>query len=172
MKAWALKTPAPVESNPLELVELPTPVPQDDELLVRVSVCGICRTDLHVVEGELSVRRPHIIPGHQIVGRIAAMGNRVREFDLGQRVGIAWLNRTCGVCRFCISGRENLCDDPQFTGWTVNGGYAEYAVAPAAFAYSLPEGFDDIEAAPLLCAGIIGYRALRLTRLDQRKDGW
>lgn len=172
MKAWALKTPAPVESNPLELAEVPTPVPQNDELLVRVSACGICRTDLHVVEGELSVRRPHIIPGHQIVGRIAAMGNRVREFDLGQRVGIAWLNRTCGVCRFCISGRENLCDDPQFTGWTVNGGYAEYAVAPAAFAYSLPEGFDDVQAAPLLCAGIIGYRALRLTRLDQRKDGW
>ena len=172
MKAWVLRAPAPVDSYPLELTDIATPVPEDDEILVRVSACGICRTDLHVIEGELSARRPQIIPGHQVVGRISAMGNRVQGFDLGQRVGIAWLNRTCGVCRFCMSGRENLCDDPQFTGWTVNGGFAEYAVAPAAFTYSLPEGFDDIQAAPLLCAGIIGYRALRLTAMDESKDGW
>jgi propanol-preferring alcohol dehydrogenase len=103
---------------------------------------------------------------------VAAIGNQVRGLGLEQRVGIAWLNRTCGVCPFCKSGRENLCDAPQFTGWTVNGGYAEFAVAPAAFAYSLPDRFDDIQAAPLLCAGIIGYRSLRLTRLDERNDGW
>ena len=172
MKAWVLREPAPVESSPIELTDIPLPVPQDDEILVKVSACGICRTDLHVVEGELSVRRSAIIPGHQVVGRIIALGDGVRGFELGQRVGIAWLHRTCGVCRFCTSGRENLCDDPQFTGWTVNGGFAEYTVAPAAFTYSLPEGFDDVQAAPLLCAGIIGYRALRLTGMGERKDGW
>jgi propanol-preferring alcohol dehydrogenase len=172
MKAWVLRAPATADSHPLELTSVSTPVPEDDEILVRVSACGICRTDLHVIEGELSVRRSHITPGHQVVGRIAAMGNRVRGFALGRRVGIAWLNRTCGVCRFCTSGRENLCDDPQFTGWTVPGGFAEYTVAPAAFAYLLPDGFDDIQAAPLLCAGIIGYRALRLTGIGDRNDGW
>ncbi len=172
MKAWVLRTPAPIDTSPLELTHISTPVPEDDEILVQVFACGICRTDLHVIEGELPVRRSHIVPGHQVVGRIAAMGNLVQGFDVGQRVGIAWLNRTCGACRFCKSGRENLCDDPQFTGWTVNGGFSEYTVVPAAFAYSLPDGFDDIQAAPLLCAGIIGYRALRLTGIGERKDGW
>ena len=172
MKAWTLRAPASADSHPLELTDISSPVPSDDEILVRVAACGICRTDLHVVEGELSVRRSGIIPGHQVVGRVAAMGNRVQGFEVGQRVGIAWLNRTCGTCQFCASHRENLCDDPQFTGWTVNGGFAEYTVAPAAFAYSLPEGFEDLQAAPLLCAGIIGYRAMRLTRMDDRKDGW
>jgi propanol-preferring alcohol dehydrogenase len=161
-----------VDSRPLELVEVATPIPGDDELLVRVSACGICRTDLHIVEGELPVRRSPIIPGHQIVGRVAALGIRVSGFELGQRVGVAWLNRTDGVCRFCRTGRENLCEQPQFSGWTVDGGYAEYAVAPAAFTYLLPEGFSDMQAAPLLCAGIIGYRALRLTGLGGREHGW
>ncbi|MGB9179066.1 MAG: zinc-dependent alcohol dehydrogenase family protein [Pyrinomonadaceae bacterium] len=172
MKACILKKPAPVESRPLELVEVAAPTPGDDEILLRVSACGICRTDLHVVEGELEVRRSPVIPGHQIVGRIAALGSRVDGFKIGQRVGVAWLNRTCGVCRFCLKGRENLCEQPQFTGWTVNRGYAEYAVAPAAFTYPLPEGFDDMQAAPLLCAGIIGYRALRLTGIGERAEGW
>jgi propanol-preferring alcohol dehydrogenase len=148
------------------------PVPASDEILVKVSACGICRTDLHVVEGDLEVRKPRVTPGHQIVGRVAALGSQVQGLDLDQRVGIAWLNRTCGVCPFCKSGRENLCNAPEFTGWTVNGGFAEFVVAPAKFAYSLPDGFDDIQAAPLLCAGIIGYRSLRLTRLDERKHGW
>jgi len=172
MKAWVLKTPAPVDSRPLELTEVPTPVPTDDEILVRVSACGICRTDLHVVEGELPIRRSPIIPGHQVVGRIAALGDSTAGFEVGQRVGVAWLNRTCGVCRFCRADRENLCDRPEFTGWTVDGGFAEYTVAPAAFIYSLPKDLDDAQAAPLLCAGIIGYRALRLTELGERKSGW
>ncbi len=136
MKAWVLKTPAPVDSRPLELSEVPTPVPTDDEILVRVSACGICRTDLHVVEGELPIRRSPIIPGHQVVGRIAALGDSTAGFEVGQRVGVAWLNRTCGVCRFCRADRENLCDRPEFTGWTVDGGFDEYTVAPAAFTYS------------------------------------
>jgi propanol-preferring alcohol dehydrogenase len=172
MRACLLNRPAPVDSRPLELVEVATPIPGDDEILVRVYACGICRTDLHIVEGELPVRRSPVIPGHQIVGRIAGIGSRAEGFQLGQRVGVAWLNRTDGVCRFCVSGRENLCEQPQFTGWTVDGGYAEYAVAPAAFSYLLPDGFSDMQAAPLLCAGIIGYRALRLTGLGERENGW
>jgi propanol-preferring alcohol dehydrogenase len=172
MKACVLNKPAPVGSRPLEFREVVAPVPGNDEILLRVSACGLCRTDLHVVEGDLAVRRSPVIPGHQIVGRVAALGSRVVGFELGQRAGIAWLNRTCGVCRFCTSGRENLCEKPQFTGWTVDGGFAEYAVAPAAFTYPLPEGFGDMQAAPLLCAGIIGYRALRLTGLLERERGW
>jgi propanol-preferring alcohol dehydrogenase len=161
-----------VDSRPLELVEVATPIPGDDEILVHVSACGICRTDLHIVEGELPVRRSPVIPGHQIVGRVADLGSRAEGFQLGQRVGVAWLNRTDGLCRFCRSGRENLCEQPQFTGWTVDGGYADYAIAPAAFTYQLPEGIGDMEAAPLLCAGIIGYRALRLSGLGEREHGW
>jgi propanol-preferring alcohol dehydrogenase len=139
-------------------------------VLINVSACGICRTDLHVVEGDLPTSLLPVIPGHQVVGRVAGIGSAVSGFELGQRVGVAWLNRTCGRCRFCLSGRENLCDYAEFTGWTRNGGYADYIVAPAAFTYLLPEGFGDTDAAPLLCAGIIGYRALRLTGLDER--GW
>lgn len=172
MKACILETPAPVDNRPLRLTDVPVPTPRDDELLVRVSACGICRTDLHVVEGELPARLSPVIPGHQIVGRVAALGARVEGFSEGERVGVAWLNRTCGVCRFCRAGRENLCESPQFTGWTVQGGFAEYAVAPAAFTYPLPEGFGDTQAAPLLCAGIIGYRALRLTGIGEREEGW
>ena len=170
MKAWILNRPAAVTENPLDLIEVSRPDPGEDELLLRVSACGICRTDLHVVEGELAVRRSPLIPGHQIVGRVAAAGSRVEGFANGDRVGVAWLNRTCRECEFCIAGRENLCERADFTGWTVDGGYAEYAVAPAAFAYHLPENFDDIQAAPLLCAGIIGYRCLRLT--EPSSDDW
>ena len=173
MKACVLDAPAPVGGRPLRFVEdAPAPEPRDDELLVRVSVCGVCRTDLHVVEGELPPKLSPVIPGHQIVGRVAKVGARVEGFETGERVGVAWLHRTCGVCRFCRAWQENLCESPQFTGWTVNGGFAEYAVAPAAFAYRLPEGFEDLQAAPLLCAGIIGYRALRLTGLGDAGRGW
>lgn len=170
MKACVLKSPAPVTSRPLDLIELEIPTPGRGEVLVRVHACAICRTDLHVVEGELPVRRTHVIPGHQVVGKVVKLGEDVSELVVGQRVGIAWLHSTCGTCRYCRAGRENLCNNAEFTGWTVNGGFADYAVAPAAFAYPLPESFDDVQAAPLLCAGIIGFRALRLTGLVER--GW
>ena len=166
MKAWILKTPASVDTRPLLFDDAPTPKMLDDELLVRVSACGICRTDLHVVEGELPVRLSPVVPGHQIVGRVVAVGTNVEDFAVDDRVGIAWLNRTCGKCKYCVARRENLCDQALFTGWSVNGGYAEYAIAPAAFAYRIPDAFEDLQAAPLLCAGIIGYRCLRLTGLS------
>lgn len=169
MKAWILEAPKEVGERPLRLAEVATPAPREDEVLVRVSACGICRTDLHVVEGELAVRRSPLIPGHQIVGRVTDIGGRVEGFTVGDRVGVAWLNRTCGKCEYCLSGRENLCEQAQFTGWTVDGGYAQRAVAPASFTYHIPDGFDDIQAAPLLCAGIIGYRCLRLTGLTQNE---
>lgn len=174
MRAWVLRRPRSVEERPLELAEVPAPVPGADEVLIRVRACGICRTDLHVAEGELLHPRSPVIPGHQVVGEVLESGSSVGPtgtgFTVGKRVGVPWLHRTCGVCRFCRSGRENLCEKALFTGYTVDGGYAELIVAPSAFVYELPEGFDDLSAAPLLCAGIIGYRALRLTRLDAH--GW
>ncbi len=130
-------------------------------MLVRVRACGVCRTDLHVVEGELEQRKSSLIPGHQVVGTVQAVGPGVSEFRGGERVGVAWLHQTCGACRSCRSARENLCELAEFTGWTRDGGFAELVVAPAAFVYRLPAGFDDVQAAPLLCAGIIGYRCLR-----------
>ena len=169
MKAWSLKTPASVDTRPLLLGDVPTPNIRDDELLVRVSACGICRTDLHVVEGELPVRLSPVIPGHQIVGRVIAEGSQVAGFSLNDRVGIAWLNRTCGKCKYCLTDRENLCEQSLFTGWSVIGGYAEYAIAPASFTYRIPDSFEDVQAAPLLCAGIIGYRCLRLTGLTAKE---
>jgi propanol-preferring alcohol dehydrogenase len=152
---------ASIERSPLRLEEVAIPDPLPDEVLVRVSVCGLCRTDLHVVEGDLPLRRVPIVPGHQIVGRVVRAGAETSRFHPGDRVGIAWLRRTCGHCRFCRGGRENLCEQPEFTGWTADGGFAEYASVPEAFAYAIPGPFDDTQAAPLLCAGIIGYRALR-----------
>ena len=169
MNAWILTKPSPVDQQPLELADVAVPVAGDDELLVRVSACGICRTDLHVVEGELPVRLSPVIPGHQIVGRVTTLGSTVTDFQLNDRVGIAWLNRTCGKCKYCLSGRENLCDEALFTGWSVNGGYAEYAIAPASFTYRIPAAFEDVQAAPLFCAGIIGYRCLRLTGLREQE---
>jgi len=132
---------------------------------VKVAACGVCRTDLHLAEGDLSPRRHGIVPGHEIVGVVDALGADTSRFALGDRIGIAWLRGTCGRCRWCRSGRENLCPDAAFTGWDADGGYAEYAVVPEAFAYRLPDGLDDIAAAPLLCAGIVGYRALRRAEL-------
>jgi len=158
-----LDAPAPVESHPLRLADVPIPEPAVDEILIRVHACGICRTDLHVVEGDLDLRHSPIIPGHQVVGIVEALGSSVIDRELGERVGVAWLHRTCGCCVFCTSERENLCDSPEFTGWTVHGGFAEYLVAPASFTYPLSDGFSDLQAAPLLCAGIIGYRCLTKT---------
>jgi alcohol dehydrogenase, propanol-preferring len=162
MKACFLRTPAKVEKNPLEYGEFPDPSPGPGQVLVRVKVCGVCRTDLHVIEGELPPKMSPVIPGHQVVGAIEKLGTGAKRFALGTRVGIAWLHKTDGTCEYCRRGEENLCDEPLFTGYSVNGGYAEYIVAPEAFIYALPNGFPDEQAAPLLCAGIIGYRCLKL----------
>jgi len=165
MRALVLSATAPIETAPLRLDTRPTPVPGPGEILVRVSACGVCRTDLHIVEGELPPVRASIVPGHQIVGRIERAGSGARRFALGDRVGIAWLRGTCGVCEACRSGRENLCERAVFTGYHADGGFADYAVVPEAFAYAIPPVFGDAEAAPLLCAGIIGYRALALSEV-------
>jgi propanol-preferring alcohol dehydrogenase len=161
-----LDAPAPIETHPLRLDDVRVGDPAADEVRIRVHACGVCRTDLHVVEGDLEPKRSPIIPGHQVVGVIEALGADVEERVIGQRVGVAWLNRTCGCCSFCKSHRENLCDAPELTGWMVHGGFAEYVVAPASFTYPLPDGFTDLQAAPLLCAGIIGYRCLRKAGIE------
>ncbi len=166
MKAMVLRTPRDMAADPLELRQVPEPDPGPGEVLVQVSVCGICRTDLHVIEGELDRPKLPLIPGHQVVGVISRVGPDVIERTVGERVGIAWLQNTCGRCEFCGSYRENLCQAARFTGYQVDGGYAEYAVVPASFAYPIPAAFSDEEAAPLLCAGIIGYRALRLSHVQ------
>lgn len=164
MRAHVLQTPAPIEARPLLLEDIARPLPADGEVLVAVSACGVCRTDLHVCEGDLPVRLPRVVPGHQAVGRVEDPGSS--DFVRGERVGVAWLGKTCGRCRFCESGRENLCGLAEFNGWTRHGGFAEFVAVPAGFVYRLPEGFGDLEAAPLLCAGIIGYRALRLAGIE------
>lgn len=144
----------------LRLAEIPPPVPGEDQLLLKVSACGVCRTDLHVVDGELSQPVLPLIPGHEIVGFVVEKGAHADRFSVGQRLGVPWLGHTCGHCRYCASGRENLCDQARFTGYTLNGGYAEYTVADQRYCFALPESYGDAEAAPLLCAGLIGYRAL------------
>ncbi|PYU07056.1 MAG: alcohol dehydrogenase [Acidobacteria bacterium] len=166
MKACVLSRPAPVETRPLEYIEVSLREPGQDEVLVRVLYCGVCRTDLHVVEGELSPRKSPVIPGHQVVGIVDRVGKQAARFSVGSRVGIAWLHSTDGTCSYCRSGSENLCDQPEFTGYTVDGGYAEYIVAPEQFIYAIPERFVDEQAAPLLCAGIIGFRCLRLSGIQ------
>jgi propanol-preferring alcohol dehydrogenase len=163
MKAMVLAHTADVSSNPLQPSDRPVPEPGPDQLLVKIHVCGVCRTDLHVVEGELPNIMLPLIPGHQAVGTVTRVGTMVTGRKEGDRVGVAWLQGTCGTCEFCSGGRENLCGQARFTGYQVDGGYAEYAVVPARFAYPIPPVFSDDEAAPLLCAGIIGYRALRLS---------
>ncbi len=163
MKACVLQSPAPIETNPLVFTDVPAPTAANGEVLVRVSYCGVCRTDLHVIEGELVPQKSPVIPGHQVIGVVEKLGSGSSRFSLGARVGIAWLHHTDGTCEFCRSGAENLCDHPTFTGYTVDGGYAEYAVASEDFIYAIPEQFPDERAAPLLCAGIIGFRSLRLS---------
>jgi len=167
MKAMVLRANAPMESSPLEWCDVPTPEPGPGEVRIRVRACAICRTDLHVIEGDLPRQRLPIVPGHQIVGVVDALGPGCRRFALGQRVGAAWLRQTCGGCEYCRSGKENLCESAQFTGYHRDGGYAEYAVVPEAFAYAILDSFSDVEAAPLLCAGIIGYRALKRSNLPR-----
>ena len=169
MRAMLLAAQAPGTSSPLALTELPLPEPGPGEVRVRIRACATCRTDLHIIEGDLPARRLPLVPGHQAVGVVDAVGAGTSRLALGERVGIAWLRSTCGRCRFCVTGKENLCEDSTYTGWTHDGGYAEYAIVPEAFAYRIPPGFGDVEAAPLLCAGIIGYRALR--RSQVRRGG-
>jgi propanol-preferring alcohol dehydrogenase len=161
MKAMAVFNQAPIESAPLRAVELETPRPGPGEILVRVSTCGVCRTDLHVVEGDLPARRPRTVPGHEVVGVVERLGEGCKRFVPGARVGIAWLRETCGQCGWCRSERENLCPQARFTGYDEDGGYAEMAVVREDFAYALPDGLSDRQLAPLLCAGIIGFRALK-----------
>ena len=165
MKAWEVVEPGPIDGGPLRLVDRPVPEPGPGQIRVQVSACGVCRTDLHVAEGDLPVHRPRVVPGHEVVGRVDAVGPNAGRFSIGDRVGLAWLATTCGVCRFCRRGAENLCVQATFTGWDHDGGYAEAAVADERFAYRLPDDLPDDQAAPLLCAGIIGYRALRSTGL-------
>lgn len=165
MRAMQLGRQAPVAAGPLSLSRVPLPEPGPGEIRVRVVACGACRTDLHVIEGDLPPRRLPLIPGHQVVGAVDALGPGAPRFARGDRVGLAWLRSTCGTCRYCTAGRENLCEASTYTGWTHDGGYAEYCTAPEAWAYPIPATFDDAEAAPLLCAGIIGYRALRRSQV-------
>jgi propanol-preferring alcohol dehydrogenase len=161
MMAWRVQRPGPMDSQPLERVSTDVPRPAADELLVAVRACGVCRTDLHVSEGDLPVHRKGVIPGHEVVGEVVQVGPEAgTDFAVGDRVGIAWLRHTCGVCRFCTRGRENLCPQSRYTGWDADGGYAEFATVPAAYAHHLPTGYSNTELAPLLCAGIIGYRSL------------
>ncbi|OBK23388.1 alcohol dehydrogenase [Mycobacterium asiaticum] len=162
MTAWQVRKPGPMRTGPLECVTTDLPRPAPSELLVAVLACGVCRTDLHVTEGDLPVHRDRVTPGHEVVGEVIEVGSDAGdEFAVGDRVGIAWLRHTCGVCKFCRRGDENLCPESRYTGWDADGGYAEFATVPAAFAHPLPDGYSDSELAPLLCAGIIGYRSLQ-----------
>jgi alcohol dehydrogenase, propanol-preferring len=164
MRAMLLEAPRTL----LRLGDRPPPKPDAGQILIRVRACGVCRTDLHILDGELAHPRLPLIPGHEIVGTVAGLGPGMKTFDIGDRVGVPWLGHTCGACEFCTSDRENLCDSPRFTGYQVDGGYAEYAVADARYCFSIPAGFDDVAAAPLLCAGLIGYRTLRLAGEAER----
>ncbi|MGH2729062.1 MAG: alcohol dehydrogenase catalytic domain-containing protein, partial [Actinomycetota bacterium] len=159
MKAWEVARVGDIGSDPIELVDRSVPDPGPREVRVAVRACGVCRTDLHIAIGDLPLHRTRVIPGHEIVGVVDIMGEGATRWQVGDRIGIAWLRWTCGRCRYCARGDENLCDAPLFTGWDEDGGYAELAVVDEAYAYALPDAFDDAHAAPLLCAGIIGYRA-------------
>jgi alcohol dehydrogenase, propanol-preferring len=161
MRAWVVHHPGPVTAGPLELVERQVPEPGAGQLLIKVLCCGVCRTDLHLAEGDLEPKRPDVTPGHEVVGKVVRAGPGTTRFTDGDRVGVAWLAGTDGSCRFCRRGSENLCPQSVYTGWDFDGGYAEYLVAADSFVHALPSGFSDAELAPLLCAGIIGYRALR-----------
>ncbi len=166
VRAQVLHRAAPIAARPLELEERPPPEPGPAAARVRVRACACCRTDLHVVEGDLDLPRLPVVPGHQVVGVVDALGEGCTRLTVGDRVGIAWLHWACGVCAFCVRGEENLCENARFTGWTVDGGYADAVVVPEAFAVSLPDAVDDLAAAPLLCAGVIGYRALRRAEIQ------
>ena len=161
-----LREPKPVEQNPLAAVDLPRPEPAPGQVRLRVRACGVCHTDLHLVEGEIPLPRLPLIPGHQIIGEVEALGEVASRLSLGDRIGVPWLYSTCGACEFCRRGLENLCDNARFTGQHADGGFGEYVVVPEDYAYGIPVGFPDAQAAPLLCAGVIGYRSLRLSEIQ------
>ncbi|MPY96816.1 MAG: zinc-binding alcohol dehydrogenase family protein [Actinophytocola sp.] len=163
-RAWRVHRPGPITSAPLRLSHEPVPTPADDELLLRVRACGVCRTDLHVTEGDLPVHQPDVVPGHEVVGEVV---EGAPGFVVGDTVGVAWLRGTCERCKYCLRGAENLCPKSTYTGWDADGGYADYVTVPAAYAHPLPSGYSDVELAPLLCAGIIGFRALRRSGLPR-----
>ncbi len=165
MRAMQLQKYSNISKDPLEFADVEEPVPDDNEILVKVSACGVCRTDLHIIEGELPEKRLPITPGHEVIGKVREVGSKVRGLRVGDRVGVTWVNSTCGICEFCISGRENLCKDIRCTGYDVNGGYAEYLTVSAKSAFRIPKGFGDVNAAPLMCAGVIGFHALKLSGL-------
>lgn len=165
MKAWVVGNPGPVSTSPLVQVDRDIPEPGPHQLRLQVSCCGVCRTDLHLAEGDLPPRHPDVVPGHEVVGFVDAAGPGAERFTIGDRVGVAWLGGTDGTCRYCRSGRENLCLSPTFTGWDVDGGYAQWCLVDDRYAYAIPQEIDDEAAAPLLCAGIIGYRALKRVEL-------
>jgi len=168
-RVWRVRQPGPMATRPVHQATEQPPRPAADELLVRVLACGVCRTDLHVAEGDLPVHRAGVVPGHEVVGQVIGSGEGGSgPFEIGQRIGIAWLRSTCGRCRYCTRGSENLCPYSQYTGWDADGGYADYTTVPAGYAYPLPDGYPDTELAPLLCAGIIGWRALARANLPPR----
>ena len=167
MKAWILEKQAKIEEKPLRIEEAPTPHPKDNEIRIKIYACGVCRTDIHIAEGDLPLRKSPLILGHEIVGVVDELGREVRNFKSGDRAGVAWLNNACGKCKFCLSGRENLCPHAKFTGWNVDGGYAEYTTVPADFAFHLGEKLSFVEIAPLMCPGIAGYRAFQLTQAQK-----
>ena len=166
MKAMQLNKQAMLENEPLQLCEIPVPEPAENQVRIKINVCGACRTDLHIVEGELPAHKLPVIIGHQIVGRIDKLGNEVKNWRIGDRVGVPWLYRTCGKCPYCLNDRENLCDRPIFTGYDADGGFAEYMIVDDNFTYAIPDIYQDVEAAPLLCAGVIGYQAFKATGLS------
>ena len=165
MRAMQLISPKPIENAPLEIRDVPIREPSENDLLIRVRACGVCHTDLHIVEGELPQKKSPLTPGHQIIGEVEKVGLNVINHRVGDRVGVAWLHWACGLCEYCISAQENLCTNATFTGYDVDGGYADYVAAPSAFVYPIPKHYSDEAAAPLLCAGIIGFRALRMSSL-------
>ncbi|MEV0132153.1 zinc-dependent alcohol dehydrogenase family protein [Dactylosporangium sp. NPDC050688] len=161
MNAWRVEAPGPIGGGPLRMTAAPVPEPGPGEVLLKVRACAVCRTDLHLAEGDLPPKRRGVVPGHEVVGEVERLGPDAGDLRVGERVGVAWLRHTCGTCRYCRRGAENLCPFSQYTGWDADGGFAEYCVAPAPFVYRIPPRYDDVHAAPLLCAGIIGFRALR-----------
>jgi propanol-preferring alcohol dehydrogenase len=166
MRAMSLEQPKPIDAHPLKLVDLPIPTTSPNEIRIKINTCGICHTDLHTVEGELDLPKFPIVPGHQIVGIVDSVGEKVTRFLPGDRVGVPWLYSTCGTCYYCKNGKENLCDSAKFTGLHTDGGYAEYMVVDENFAYPIPKNYSNIAAAPLLCGGVIGFRALRLSEIQ------